>query len=116
MAVETILIIFFKPIYDKIEEYLKRYQNLFDQEICEFFSSDILEQQIEEKILNKCASLDPQDKYYEARKKYWEIKKKDIDSVFSMKMSRQKSIKKFNKRQRTKNKRGRTKPKNKIHN
>ena len=44
------------------------------------------------------------------------LKKNDIDSVFSMKMSRQKSIKKFNKRQRTKNKRGRTKPKNKIHN
>ena len=69
MAVETMLIIFFKPIYDKIEEYLKRYQNLFDQEICEFFSSDIPEQQIEEKILNKCEFLDPQDKYNEAKKK-----------------------------------------------
>ena len=52
MAVETILIIFFKPIYDKIEGYVKRYQSLFDQQICDFFSSDILEQQIEEKFLN----------------------------------------------------------------
>ena len=108
------LIIFFKPIYDKIEEYLKRYQNLFDQEICEFFSSDIPEQQIEEKILNKCESLDPQDKYYEARKKYWEIKKKDIDSVFSMKMSRKKASKNSIKDKERKTKEEEQNPKTKF--
>ena len=75
-----------------------------------FFSSDILVQQIEEEFLNRFASLDPQHEYYETRKNSLEIKKK-LDLVFSMKKSRgKKAQKKFNKRHRTKNKRGKTKP------
>ena len=70
---------FFQPIYEKIEElsYAKRYQNVFDKDI-KIVSSDILEQQIEEKFLNKFASLNLQDEYYEARKNSLEIKKKKV--------------------------------------
>ena len=69
---------FFQPIYDKIEElsYETRYQNVFDKNISEFVSSDILEQQIEEEFLNKFTSLDLQHEYYEARKNSLEIQKK----------------------------------------
>ena len=69
---------FFHSIYDEIEEllYAKWYQNVFDQDISEFVSSEILEQQIEEEFLNKIPSLDPNDEYYEARKNSFELKKK----------------------------------------
>ena len=69
---------FFHSIYDEIEEllYAKWYQNVFDQDISEFVSSEILEQQIEEEFLNKIASLDPNDKHYEARKNSFDLKKK----------------------------------------
>ena len=56
--------------------YAKKYQNVFDQDISEFVSSDILDQQIEGEFLNKLASLGPKDEYYEARKNYLEIQKK----------------------------------------
>ena len=61
---------FFQPIYDEIEEffYTKKYQNVFDQEISNFVSSEILERQLEEEYLNKCAKLDPQDEYFDAKK------------------------------------------------
>ena len=77
--------------------YAKKYQNVFDQDISEFVSSDTLDQQIEGEFLNKLASLGPKDEYYEARKNYLEIqkKKKELDSVFSMKKSRQKKHKKI---------------------
>ena len=41
---------YFHPIYDKTEElsYAKQHQNVFDQDISEFVSTDILERQIEE--------------------------------------------------------------------
>ena len=68
---------FFHPMYDEIEElsYAKRYQNVFDQDISEFVSCEILEQQIEEEFLNKTASLNPNDKCYEARKHSFQPKK-----------------------------------------
>ena len=52
---------FFQPIYDEIEEpsYAKRYQNVFDKDISEFVSTNILEQQIEKEFLNKFAFFDP---------------------------------------------------------
>lgn len=70
---------YFHPIYDKTEElsYAKQYQNVFDQDISEFVSTDILERQIEEKT----------------SKNSQEIKKKQ-GLVFSMKKSRQKKHKK----------------------
>ena len=66
---------FLQPIYDEIEElsYAKGYQNIFDQNVSDFVSSEILECQIEEDFLTKLCSLDPQDEYYEARKNPLEI-------------------------------------------
>ena len=46
---------------------------MFDQEISEYVSTEILERQIEEEFLNKLCALDPQDEYYEARKNSLEI-------------------------------------------
>ena len=58
-----------QPIYDEIEElsYTKKYQNVFDQEISDFVSSEILKRQIEEEYLSKFAKLDPQDEYFDAK-------------------------------------------------
>ena len=70
---------YFHLVYDEIEEisYAKRYQNLFDQDISEFVSTEILERQIEEEFLRKLYDLDTQDEYYEAKKKIgWKFKKK----------------------------------------
>ena len=48
---------YFSPIYDELEEpmYVKGYQNVFDQSISDFVSSEILERQIGEELLNKIA-------------------------------------------------------------
>ena len=61
-----LIIVFFQPIYDEIEDllYTKRSQN-----VLKFVSSETLEQQIEEEFLNEFASLDTQDEYYETIKK-----------------------------------------------
>ena len=66
--------------------YTKRYQNIFDQSISKFFSSEYLERQTKETLSNKIARLDPNDEYYDARKNSLEIQKKEeLDAVFSMK-------------------------------
>ena len=71
---------YFAPIYNELEElmYAKRYQNIFDQSISEFVSSECLERQTEEEFSNKVARLDPNDEYYDARKNSFEIQKKRI--------------------------------------
>ena len=53
------------PIYDELEElmYAKRYQNISDQSIGGFVSSEYLERQIEEEFSNKTTRLDPNDEY-----------------------------------------------------
>ena len=72
----------------------KRYQNIFDQSISEFVSSEYLKREIEEEFSNKIARLDPKDIYYDARKNSLEVqKKKQLDAVFSMKKLRQKKHK-----------------------
>ena len=52
------IIAIFSLIYDELDEilYAKRYQNVFDQSISNFVSSEILERQIEEELLNKIKS------------------------------------------------------------
>ena len=77
VAVMLITVIF-QPVYDEIEKlsYVKRYQNVFNQQISEFVSTEIRERQIEEEFLNKLCALDPQGEYYEAKKNSFEIKKK----------------------------------------
>ena len=84
--------------FDELEEmiYSKRYQNIFDQSISEFVSSEYLERLIEKDFSNKIARLDPNDEYYDARKNSLEIQnKKELEAVFSMKKSRQKKHKKI---------------------
>ena len=69
---------------------------MFDQEISAFVWTEILGRQIQEEFLNKLYSLDTQDDYYEAKKIHWKFKKeKELDAVFSMKRSKQRSIKKI---------------------
>ena len=48
---------FFQPTYDEIEElsHAKKNQNVFDQDISDFISSEILERQLEQECLNKFA-------------------------------------------------------------
>lgn len=49
----------FVPVFDEIEElsYPKCFQNIFDQNISKFVSSELLEEQIEEEFLNKICAL-----------------------------------------------------------
>ena len=50
---------YFRPVYDETEElsYAKRYQNMFDQDISEFVSTEILWRQIEEESLRNSMPL-----------------------------------------------------------
>ena len=69
---------YFSPIYDEIDEllYVKWHQNVFDQSIVGFVSSESLEREIEEEFLNKNGKLDQNDNYYGARKNSLKIQKK----------------------------------------
>ena len=69
---------FFQPISDEIEEfsYAELYQNVFDQQISDFISTEILKRQIEEEFLNKPYAPDTQNEFYKAKKNSLEIKRK----------------------------------------
>ena len=71
---------FFNPIYDEIEELssAKKYQNVFDQSISDFVSSEILQHQIGEEYLNKLTALDPKGDYFDARKNSLLIEKEGV--------------------------------------
>ena len=60
----------FTGLFDEIKEltFAKKYQNVFNRNISEFVSSELLNRQIEEEFTNKLAALDRQDEYYLARK------------------------------------------------
>ena len=82
----------FAPIFHEVEElfYAKHFQNFFDQNIFEFVSSELLQKQIEEEFLNKICALNQNAEYFEARKSYLKLQeKKELDTVYSMKKSRQ---------------------------
>ena len=91
------LMIAISPNCDEIDELLygKRYQNISDQNISDFVSSEILERQIQEEFWNKIAKLDQNDDFYETRKNSLEIQKKELNAVFSLKKSRQRKHKKI---------------------
>lgn len=82
----------FAAIFDEIEKLsdAKRFQNVFDQEISEFFSIEFFDQQIEEECNNKITSLDLQDKYFEGRKNSLEFQKLSSIQSSLLKKSRQK--------------------------
>lgn len=70
--------------------FAEKYQIFFDRNISEFVSSELLKRQIQEEFANKLAALDSQGEYYE--KNSLEVQKmKELNSVFSMKKSRQKA-------------------------
>ena len=75
--------------------------NVFDQDISEFVSTEILEHEIEEKFLEKLYALDTQDEYYNANKKSLEIKEKARCHFFLEKIETKKK-KKFHKGFRSK--------------
>lgn len=60
-----------QPVCDELEElsHAKRYQNVFDQDISKFVSTEILGRQIEQEFLRKLYAIDTQDDYYEAKRK-----------------------------------------------
>ena len=71
--------------FDEIEEpvFAKKYQHVFNSDISEFVSSELLNRKIEKEFANKLTALDCQDKCYEARKSSLEAQKmKELDSVF----------------------------------
>ena len=91
---------YFSLIYDELDEilYAKRYQNVLDQSISDFVSSEILERQIEEKLLNKIKS---KWRLLLSGEKFPRDTKKDLDAVLSIKKSKQKkTFKKYDKRHR----------------
>ena len=69
---------FLNPIFDEIEElsYAKRYQNIFDQDIVEFVSSELLERQIKENFSNKTGALDFRTNVMKPEKALWITMKK----------------------------------------
>lgn len=90
---------FFATVFDKIEELscVKRYQKVFDSEMSEFVSTELLGKEINESFDNKLAALEKSDKFYETKKNSIEIqRKKDLDGVFSMKYSKKKYHQKCN--------------------
>ena len=87
----------FSPIFDEIEElsYAKRYQNIFDENISDFVSSELLDRQVEDEFLDKICTIDQQDEFYSTKKIISKFtKKKELDAVYSIKKSRQKKHKK----------------------
>ena len=57
----------FVPILVEYSEitFINRYHNIFDQKVSQFVTSDLLKQQIEEKLNDKLMKLDPNDRFYE---------------------------------------------------
>ena len=88
---------FFEPIFNELEEpsYAKRYQNLFDPDISEFVSSELLEREINKTIDNKIVTLAQNETFFEARKNSLEVQRKQkLDSVYSTRKSKQKRYEK----------------------
>ena len=56
-------------IFDELQEvtYLKRYYNYFDLEVSKFVLSDLIRQEIEEKINDSLMKLFADDKYYDIK-------------------------------------------------
>ena len=84
---------FFSPVFDEIEEiyYVKKYQNVFDPEVSDFVSSELLGMEIEDSFNNNLMKLNQNDPYYKARKNSLQIQRtKDLDVILSMKLYKKK--------------------------
>ena len=66
---------FLSPVIDELEEisYIRKHQRIFDPSLKDFFSSHLLEKQINEDFDNKISQLDKNSNFFEARKNSFEI-------------------------------------------
>ena len=71
----------FVPIFHKCNEiaFINHYHNVFDQNVSQFVTSDLLKQQIEKKFNDKLMILDVNDKFYEI--KLQTIKSERLSSI-----------------------------------
>ena len=56
----------FNPIFDELGEiaYVNRYQNIFDEKVSSFVSTDLVKQHVEEKFSDTLAKLNKEDQFY----------------------------------------------------
>ena len=59
----------FVPIFDELGgiTYTNYYQNVFDQKVSQFVTTDLMKKQIEEKYNDKLMKLDKEDKFYQIK-------------------------------------------------
>lgn len=57
--------------FDEIAEmsYIKKFQNVYDSEVGDFVSINLLEGEVEESFNNRLVKLDQRDLYFKAKKK-----------------------------------------------
>ena len=85
---------FLAPVIDESEEmsYIRKHQNVLDPSVKEFFSTALLEQQINEEFDNKISQLDLFEDFYEVRKNSFELeKRKQLDSILSPRNKKRKN-------------------------
>ena len=56
----------FPSIFDELGEitYINRYHNIFDEKVSDFVTSDLVRQNIEEKLNDKLMKLNKEDQFY----------------------------------------------------
>ena len=85
-------------MFEETEEisYVKKYQNIFDPEVSDFISTELLEMEVEDSFNNKLIKLDQNDPYYKAKKNSLDIQRgKELDEILSMKLFKKRNIQKI---------------------
>ena len=73
--------------------YIRKQESVFDTNISDFFLTELLGKQINEKFENKICVLEKNSQFFEARKNSFELEKnKQLDAVRSMKKKRNKNL------------------------
>ena len=59
----------FVPIFDEYKEitFINRYHNIFDSEVSQFVTTDLVKTDIDEKYNDKLLKLDKEDRFYEIK-------------------------------------------------
>ena len=101
MTVEIIEITKFQPIVDEIVEitYIKKYYNLFDNNVLKFANSNILEKQIIQEIEQKPSTVKFDNPFWAIKKSLELVKNEEMDALNCLKEKE----KKGQKRKLTKN-------------
>ena len=74
----------FTPVIHEIEEmaYVRKYQSIYDPDISSYFSTDHLQNQINEDFDDKVAKLNRNDEFYDLKKNSLEIERmKQLDAL-----------------------------------